>query len=101
MTILDFQKLRRFLNRKKADVNYLLMEMTKITERVDILENESNDETEETKRVGAVNIEFIGDHLFSGLSDLVQSRRYGNIPPSNDNSDPINQKITKEGFQFA
>ena len=58
-------KLRRFLNRKKADVNYLLMEMTKITDRVDILENESNDETEETKSVGAVNIEFTGDHLFS------------------------------------
>ena len=77
------------------------MEMTKITDRVDILENESNDETEETKSVGAVNIEFTGDHLFSGLSDLVQSRRYGNVPPSNDNSDSINKNITKEGFQFA
>ena len=73
------------------------MEMTKITDRVDILENGSNDETEETKSAGAINIEFTGDHLFSGLSDLVQSRRYG--APSNDNSDPIYQKITKEGFQ--
>ncbi len=79
------------------------MEITKISGRVDALENESNDETEETKSVGAVNIEFSGDHLFSGLSDLVQSRNpsYGNVPPSNDNSDPINQKITKEGFHFA
>ena len=81
------------------------MEITKISDRVDALENESNDETEETKSVGAVNIEFTGDHLFSGLSDLVQSRSYGpsygNVPPSNDNSDLINQKITKEGFHFA
>lgn len=75
--------------------------MTKITDRVDILESGSNDETEETKSVGAINIEFTGDHLFSGLSDLGHSRRYGPSygSQSNDNSDPIHQKITKEGFQ--
>ena len=99
--LLELQKLSFFLNRKKADVSYLLMEMTKITDRVDILESESNDGSEETKSAGTVNIEFTGDHLFSGLSDLVQSRRYGssygNVPPSND--DPISLKITKEGFQ--
>ena len=36
------------------------MEMTKVTDRMDALENESNDENEETKSVGAVNIEFTG-----------------------------------------
>ena len=81
------------------------MEITKISDRVDALENDSHDKIEETKSVGAVNIEFTGDHLFSGLSDLVQSRRYGpshgNVPTPNDISDPINQKITKEGFHFA
>ena len=44
-------------NRIKADINYLMMEMTKITDRVGILESETNDETEETKSVGAVHIE--------------------------------------------
>ena len=93
------------LKTKKADVSFILMEITKISDRVDVLENESSDDTEETKSVGAVNIEFTGDHLFSGLSDLVQSRRYGptygNVPSSNDNSNPIYQKITKEGFNFV
>ena len=37
------------------------MEITKISDRVDALENESNDGTEETKSVGAVNIEFTGE----------------------------------------
>ena len=40
------------------------MEMTKITDRLDILESESNDEIEETKSSGAVHIEFSG-MLFS------------------------------------
>ena len=47
-------------NETKADVTYLLMKMTKITDRVDVLENKSNDENEATKSVGAVNIEFTG-----------------------------------------
>ena len=38
--------------------------MTKITDRLDILESESNDENEETKSSGAVHIEFNGT-LFS------------------------------------
>ena len=37
------------------------MEITKISDRVDALENQSNDGTEETKSVGAVNIEFTGE----------------------------------------
>ena len=36
------------------------MEMTKVTDRIDALENESNDMNEETKSVGAINIEFTG-----------------------------------------
>ena len=40
------------------------MEMTKITDRLDVLESESNDENEETKGAGAVHIEFNG-MLFS------------------------------------
>ena len=41
------------------------MEITKISDRVEKLENQSNDGTEETKSVGAVNIEFTGesDHI--------------------------------------
>ena len=78
------------------------MEITKISDRVDALENESNHGTEENKSVGAVNIEFTGDHLFSSLSDLVQSRSfgpsYGNVQPSNDNSDLINQKSQRKVF---
>ena len=34
-----------------------MMEMTKITDRVGILESETNDEAEGTKSVGAVHIE--------------------------------------------
>ena len=49
-----------FENRKQSDVRFLLMEVTKMSDRVDALENESNDETEKTKSVGAVNIEFTG-----------------------------------------
>ena len=52
-----------FKNETKADVTYLLMKMTKITDRVDVLENRSNDENEATKSVGAVNIEFTGKFL--------------------------------------
>ena len=37
------------------------MEMTKLTDRVDVLENESKDEIEETGSHGAVNIEFHGE----------------------------------------
>ena len=37
-----------------------MMEMTKITDRVSILESDANDENEETKSVGAVHIEFNG-----------------------------------------
>ena len=36
------------------------MEITKISDRVDAIENESNDGTEETKSVDAVNIDFTG-----------------------------------------
>ena len=100
------------------------MEITKISERVDALENESNDESEETKSVGAVNIEFTGEFVdqiwtleiipntivlkqpFSGLSDLIHSRSYnpsyGNGQPLNGNFDSeIKQKLTKEGLRFA
>ena len=89
------------------------MEMTKISDRVDILESESNDGMEETKSVGAVSIEFTGKLMFrlrlsflkwpfSGLSDLIQSRRYGDSRQSNDNSgQEINKKLTKEDFYFA
>ena len=37
------------------------MEVTKVSDRVNALENEANDENEETKSVGAVNIEFTGE----------------------------------------
>ena len=39
------------------------MEVTKVSDRVNALENEPNDENEETKSVGAVNIEFTGKFL--------------------------------------
>ena len=39
----------------------MLMELTKVTDRVDALENDSNDDNDETKSVGAVNIEFTGE----------------------------------------
>ena len=81
------------------------MEITKISDRVDVLENDSNGGTEENKSVGAVNIEFTGDHLFSGLSDLIQSRRYGStyghVQSSNDNANSIHQKIIKVVFNFT
>ena len=35
--------------------------MTKLSDRVDVLENESKDEIEETGSHGAVNIEFHGE----------------------------------------
>ena len=44
------------------------MEVTKVSDRVDALENDSNDENEEGKSVGAVNIEFTGKRILSGLS---------------------------------
>ena len=44
-------------------MSYVLMELTKVTDRVDALENYSNDDNEETKSVGAVNIEFTGEFL--------------------------------------
>ena len=72
---LIFLFVRYFKKPIKSDVSFILMEITKISDRVDALENKSKfDESEETKSVGAVNIEFTGDHLF--------------------------QKITKEGFHF-
>ena len=45
-------------------MSYVLMELTKVTDRVDALENKSDEESEETKSVGAVNIEFTPN--FSG-----------------------------------
>ena len=36
------------------------MEMTQLTDRVDVLENQSKDGSEETKSHGDVNIEFNG-----------------------------------------
>ena len=104
--------------------------MTKLTDRVDVLENESKDEVRETgNHGGGVNIETFNFHgeqntsertelvrvglsdaqfdkLCSGLSDFLQSQRYGpsnyNQQPSIDNShQEVNAKITKEGFVFA
>ena len=56
-------------------MSYVLMELTKVTDRVDALENDSNDDNDETKSVGAVNIEFTGkfpqfewDHEFKVLT---------------------------------
>ena len=48
---------------EKSDMSYVLMELTKVTERVDALENQSPDDNEETKSVGAVNIEFTGETI--------------------------------------
>ena len=99
-------------------MSYVLMELTKVTDRVDALENESHDDNDEIKSVGAVNIEFTGElflgwdflplysanekvitlvtvsKLFSGLSDLIQSRSHGHVvePPS------VDPRITQEGF---
>ena len=58
---LIFLFVRYFKKPIKSDVSFILMEITKISDRVDALENESNDGTEETKSVGAVNIEFTGE----------------------------------------
>ena len=91
--------------------------MTKLSDRVDELQNESNDESEETGSHGAVNIEFhgeknnlgqtelvrtIGMKNCLGLSDLLQSQRNGpsNQQPLNDNRE-INTKITEGSFEFA
>ena len=41
-------------------MNYLLMEMTQLTDRVDVLENQSKDGIGETKSHSDVNIEFHG-----------------------------------------
>ena len=51
-------------------MSYVLMELTKVTDRVDTLENQLNDENEETKSVGAVNIEFTGEFI-GNLSELL------------------------------
>ena len=73
-------------------MSYVLMELTKVTDRVDALENQSNDDIEETKSVGGVNIH----HIF-GLSDLIQSRNSGNaIQPAS-----VDPRITKDGFHFS
>ena len=58
---LIFVFFRYFWKPIKSDVSFILMEITKISDRVDALENESNDGSEETKSVGAVNIEFTGE----------------------------------------
>ena len=58
---LIFVFVRYFWKPIKSDVSFILMEITKISDRVDALENESNDGSEETKSVGAVNIEFNGE----------------------------------------
>ena len=39
------------------------MEVTKVSDRVDALENQPNAENGETKSVGAVNIEFTGKFI--------------------------------------
>ena len=46
--------------------------MTTITDRVDVLENKSNDENEATKSVGAVNIEFTGEFHKKTLPSVVK-----------------------------
>ena len=51
-------------------MSYVLMELTKVTDRVDSLENQSNDENEQAKSVGAVNIEFTGEFI-TDLSELL------------------------------
>ena len=59
---LIFVFVRYFKKPIKSDVSFILMEITKISDRVDALENKSKfDESEETKSVGAVNIEFNGE----------------------------------------
>ena len=91
-------------------MSYVLMELTKVTDRVDALENESHDENDEIKSVGAVNIEFTGEMIsrssvrpvnvhskpFSGLSDLIQSRSHEKVVES----PLVDPRITQDGFQF-
>ena len=48
------------------------MEMTKLTDRVDVLENESKNEVQETGGHGAVNIENFNFHGESNTSDRTQ-----------------------------
>ena len=94
-------------------MSYVLMELTKVTDRVDALENKSHDENDEIKSVGAVNIEFTGETIrrrpaaglvigresvhskpFSGLSDLIQSRSQGKVVES----PLVDPRITQDGF---
>ena len=49
-----------YLNREKSDVRFLSMEMTKVTDRVDAIENYSNDDKAETKNCGTINVELTG-----------------------------------------
>ena len=97
------------------------METTQLTDRVDVLENQSKDGTGETNGNGGVTIEFNGkqpnkhprinilrgprDKLLSGLSDILQSQRYGpSYRPSNYNQhspdQEINKKLIEEGFSM-
>ena len=55
-------------------MSYVLMELTKVTDRVDALENQSNDHTKETKSVGAVNIEFTGEQTNYFSSNIMSDR---------------------------
>ena len=48
-----------FGNRAKTDMSYIMMEVAKMSERIDVLENESINDPE-FNSVGAVNIEFSG-----------------------------------------
>ena len=50
--------------------------MTNITDRMHVLESESNNKTEQTLNVGPVNLEFTGDHLFSSLSFPASCQEY-------------------------
>ena len=58
-------------------MSYVLMELTKVIDRVDALENESHDESEDTKSVGAVNIEFTPN--FSGMERYNEGYFLNNI----------------------
>ena len=51
------------------------MEITKISDRIDVLENQSTDDGEEVKSVGAVNIEFTG-RSFNFFLVLFKMRAY-------------------------
>ena len=56
-------------------MSYVLMELTKVTDRVDALENESHDDNDEIKSVGAVNIEFTGEIIRQRPSSGPVTRR--------------------------